>query len=322
MLGRNLVAGLISSIWSALLGFAVIPLYLRYLGVESYGLIGFFATLQAMFQLLDMGLSPTLNREIAKCATPADWQGARALLHTLARVYWAMSAVIALAVCAAAPFIAAHWLRASQLTPDALRHTVVLLGLVIACRWPVGMYQGALMGAQRMTVASAITAVMTTASTLGAVAVLAFVSPTIHAFFIWQAVVGILYALSMRHAAWRAVGRDARMRFDLSALTRIWRFSAGMTVIIDGSDRTRARLERVLRTDPGIGIIRHADAGYPASVEAVAGLGLSAPMVRPPGARSFRLCCRETEPAMSAPPVAGEPHRQGHPDRTSRGRRC
>jgi urocanate hydratase len=38
---------------------------------------------------------------------------------------------------------------------------------------------------------------------------------------------------------------------------------AGMVVVADGSDRARARLERVLTTDPALGVLRHADAGYP-----------------------------------------------------------
>jgi O-antigen/teichoic acid export membrane protein len=87
------------------------------------------------------------------------------------------------------------------------------------------------MGAQRITVSSAIGTAMTTTSTLGAIAVLAWVSPTIEALFVWQAIVGILYALLMRHAAWRALGRDAHMAFNLGALRTIWRFSAGMALI-------------------------------------------------------------------------------------------
>jgi urocanate hydratase len=42
---------------------------------------------------------------------------------------------------------------------------------------------------------------------------------------------------------------------------------AGMVVVADGSEDSEARLNRVLTTDPGIGIVRHADAGY---VEATA----------------------------------------------------
>ena len=37
---------------------------------------------------------------------------------------------------------------------------------------------------------------------------------------------------------------------------------AGMVIVADGTDRAAARLARVLRNDPGIGVIRHADAGY------------------------------------------------------------
>jgi urocanate hydratase len=59
--------------------------------------------------------------------------------------------------------------------------------------------------------------------------------------------------------------------------------SAGLTIIIDGTDATQARLDRVLCTDPGIGVIRHADAGYPASVAAVAENRLAAPMLEREG---------------------------------------
>jgi urocanate hydratase len=58
--------------------------------------------------------------------------------------------------------------------------------------------------------------------------------------------------------------------------------SAGLTVIIDGTEATQARLDRVLRTDPGLGVIRHADAGYPASLAAVAENHLAAPMLPRP----------------------------------------
>jgi len=55
--------------------------------------------------------------------------------------------------------------------------------------------------------------------------------------------------------------------------------SAGMTVVIDGTDQTRERLERLLRIDPGIGVIRHADAGYESSIQVVRDSDLVAPML-------------------------------------------
>lgn len=55
--------------------------------------------------------------------------------------------------------------------------------------------------------------------------------------------------------------------------------SAGMTVVLDGTEATDARIERVFRTDPGLGVVRHADAGYESSVRAVREASIRAPML-------------------------------------------
>jgi urocanate hydratase len=52
---------------------------------------------------------------------------------------------------------------------------------------------------------------------------------------------------------------------------------AGMVVVADGTPATAARLERVLTTDPGTGIVRHADAGYPEAIDAARRHGLQIP---------------------------------------------
>jgi urocanate hydratase len=53
---------------------------------------------------------------------------------------------------------------------------------------------------------------------------------------------------------------------------------AGMVVVADGTDEAALRLERVLTTDPGMGVLRHADAGYPAARSFAQGAGLRLPM--------------------------------------------
>lgn len=230
-LGRNLLAGLANSIWSALVGLAVVPFYLKYLGIEAYGLIGFFVTTQAVLSLLDMGMAPTINREVARCSASGDLKEAGKLLHTLAVVYWCMAGAIALLILVLAPFIAEYWLQSKQLSAQTISHAVMLMGLVVACRWPIGLYQGALIGAQRLAVSSGINMAMVTVGSIGAVAILAFVSPTIEAFFIWQACVGLVYAVAMRTAAWRIIGTNKQNSFDVDALKNVWRFTAGMSGI-------------------------------------------------------------------------------------------
>ena len=54
---------------------------------------------------------------------------------------------------------------------------------------------------------------------------------------------------------------------------------AGMVVVADGSDRAEAKLDRVLTTDPGTGVIRHVDAGYGHAVDIARERGVVVPML-------------------------------------------
>jgi len=54
---------------------------------------------------------------------------------------------------------------------------------------------------------------------------------------------------------------------------------AGQVIVADGTPEAARRLERVLTTDPGMGIVRHADAGYPEAIEAARRHGLDIPML-------------------------------------------
>ncbi|HYU40897.1 MAG TPA: urocanate hydratase [Vicinamibacteria bacterium] len=56
---------------------------------------------------------------------------------------------------------------------------------------------------------------------------------------------------------------------------------AGMVVVADGTADAAARLQRVLTTDPGTGVMRHADAGYPRAIEVARERGVRTPLVGP-----------------------------------------
>jgi urocanate hydratase len=54
---------------------------------------------------------------------------------------------------------------------------------------------------------------------------------------------------------------------------------AGQVIVADGTPEAAARLRRVLTTDPGLGIVRHADAGYPEAIDAARRHGINMPML-------------------------------------------
>jgi urocanate hydratase len=55
---------------------------------------------------------------------------------------------------------------------------------------------------------------------------------------------------------------------------------AGQVIVADGTPEAARRLERVLTTDPGMGIARHADAGYEQAIEAAKRHGIKIPMLK------------------------------------------
>ncbi len=67
---QNIIANFTGKAWTALMSLAFIPLYIKFIGIEAYGLMGIWGALGALFTLLDMGLSTTINRELAKKSLP------------------------------------------------------------------------------------------------------------------------------------------------------------------------------------------------------------------------------------------------------------
>jgi urocanate hydratase len=52
---------------------------------------------------------------------------------------------------------------------------------------------------------------------------------------------------------------------------------AGVVIVADGTEAAGRRIERVLRSDPGLGVMRHADAGYPEAIAVAHERGVDIP---------------------------------------------
>ncbi len=101
---QNILANYLGNIWTAVMGLVFIPLYLHFLGIEAYGLVGIFATLGAMFRVLDMGLSATLTRELPRLQVKRDsTQEMRDTVRTLEIIYWLVGTAIGIIVFLLAP---------------------------------------------------------------------------------------------------------------------------------------------------------------------------------------------------------------------------
>ena len=230
---RNLIANFVGRGWAALMGIVFIPLYIKFMGIESYGLVGFFTTLQAVLVLLDLGLTTTLNREIARYSALAEKsQDMRDLVRTLETIYWGLAFSIGAIVLVLSPFIAHEWVKADALSVEVVQKSIMLMGLVMALQWPLGFYSGGLLGLQRQVLFNILNAIWYTLRFAGGVLVLWLVSPTILTFFEWQVIVSAVSTGLMAMALWRSLpASHERARFRFSIWNSVWRFAAGMSGI-------------------------------------------------------------------------------------------
>jgi len=212
---------------------ACVPLYIRFLGIEAYGLIGFYLMLQAVLQVLDLGVSPTINRAMARYSVqPRKADEARDLVRTLEVAYWLIGIVASVALVAASPWMASHWIK-SAIPLRTITQALTLMGVLAAFQWPVSFYQGGLMGLHKQVLFNVVRIISATLSNGGAVLVLWLVSPTIQAFFLWLVATNAVVVVMWTTFLWKSLPAATRAsQFDFSLVRNMGRFAAGMSGIV------------------------------------------------------------------------------------------
>ena len=212
MFVRNLAANLSSQLLVGLLGIVAIPLLVSQLGSEGYGLVAFFLTLQALFVLLDLGLSQALLRQTARVREGVvDIYEYQAFYRTVKVLFGAIAALVCLVFLFAADWISGSWLTANSVPSEDVKLSVQLMGLAAALRWLTGLYRGVAAGFEEFVWIGGITAVIGILRYLGAVPVLWLLQPQrgIVVFMVYQLAIGIVEVTVFYLKGQRLVHRQA-----------------------------------------------------------------------------------------------------------------
>ena len=147
---KDLVANYLGVGWSALMGVAFVPFYLRFIGAVGYGLIGFFVVMSASLAILDAGLTAVATREASGYLGSEKIRRIEivTLLGTIEVVFLTLALLVGLFVLFASPYIVEYWLNVplemvttagvAEFQPPAwlaLGATVMALGLWMTRKW-------------------------------------------------------------------------------------------------------------------------------------------------------------------------------------------
>ena len=230
---RNVIANLAGSGWTALIGLAFTPLYIKFLGMEAYGLVGFCLVLQTTLLVLDLGLSPTLNRVLARHSVETDKSGeTRNFVRTTEVISWGTGIIVGIILCTLAPLVSRQWIRSSAISAEEIRRTIWIICINIALQFPLGFYQGGLMGLQKQVLVNIVRIATTTAGGVGAALILWKISSSAKAFFSWQVAVTVAQLAVTMVLLWRNLPESkGPPRFEFRLFRNVWRFAAGMSGI-------------------------------------------------------------------------------------------
>jgi O-antigen/teichoic acid export membrane protein len=224
---KNIVSNYVGRIWSLVSVFIFVPLYIKLLGVESYGVISFYTVILTIMYFADAGLSATLNREIARTE---DKLYIGNLLFTIERLYLAICTLVSISIFLGSTLIANNFLNTTVISVIDLRNFVIIIGFSISFQLFNTLENSGLMGLEKQVLANTI---QVSGSIFRSALVLIplYYYPNLYLFFIWQLISNIFIFLITRYKLWGFIKTDTKYIFNKKILQQVGGFAGGMILM-------------------------------------------------------------------------------------------
>jgi O-antigen/teichoic acid export membrane protein len=194
----NIIANYASQLYVTGVGILILPLYIKCMGAEAYGLVGFFAMLQAWFAMLDLGLTPTIGRETARYRGGSmNALAYRQLLRALTLIFFAIAFFGGGGLWLLADTIAVKWLTIEALSFDVVLFSIQVMAISVALRWLCGLYRGIVIGSEKLVWLSSFNVFIATMRFLAVFISMWLYGYTPTVFFIHQFIVALIELLGL-----------------------------------------------------------------------------------------------------------------------------
>lgn len=231
-LKRSILSNYLSQTYVILIGIFMIPVYVRYMGAEAYGLVGFFSMSQLWFNLLDIGLTPTVARETARFrGGNSDPVIFRSLVRVLEGVFLVITVFGGAILFMSSDYLANDWLQVAKLPPDQVRTAIQLMAAIIASRMMGGLYRGVISGFERMAWLGGFNSFIATLRYVGVLPLLLYVGVTPTVFFGFQFFVAVVELIGLIIYAYHlmpALGEADKLALRWELLKPVVRFSVSI----------------------------------------------------------------------------------------------
>lgn len=211
----------------------MVPLYIHFLGVEAFGLVGFYTSLTAVFFLLDFGFSATLQQELAKSNKDVISPNDRInLIRTLELTYLILAGLGIVLILLSKDFLTQNMILDSKLGAETILNCVVAIAFLLASRMLIGLYIGALNGLQQQFKLNLILIILEVIKFISIVLCLVFFWNHILAYFLINIIIGVATILLLNRIVWKQENPDRlKAHFQFQVIKNKLKFTLGVSLI-------------------------------------------------------------------------------------------
>jgi O-antigen/teichoic acid export membrane protein len=232
---KNIAFNYAGQMYSTLIGVVVLPLFLNYVGAEAYGLIGFYTLVQSWMTLLDLGMTPTLGREVARLRVrPKETQTLVTVVNSLESAFLSVAIVLAITIFVGKEWVATSWLNIEEIHSTTVATVVGIIGLTVAVRWVSSLNKSGINAYEHQGWLNVFDIVVNTFRFPGSLLLVIVFDGSVLAYFYFQLFVVIIEVFLLRSKLRELMPRISAPRFSISELRRIAPFavSIGYTTAI------------------------------------------------------------------------------------------
>ena len=207
----------------------MIPMYIRFMGAEAYGLVGIFTIIQTWFQFLDPGITSAMVRGTANYRGGVmDALSLHKLLRAVEGVFVVIAVLGAAAVIIGADAISRQWLNVQQIVITEVYYSLILMGVIAALRWMSGLYRGAITGFEQLVWLSSFNIFIATIRFILVILIFLWIGSTPVIFFTYQLIIALIELVILIWQTYRFMPKLSQGQYvtwQVAPLLGVFRFS-------------------------------------------------------------------------------------------------
>ena len=226
----KLISNFGSRIWSLVSVFIFVPLYIHYLGIENYAIIGFYTLILGIISFADAGMSSAVIREFSHDNSTLYKYS---VLRKVENLYWAICICISLILIFSSNLIAEKWLHTENIPIEKLAYFIKLIGIGVPIQLVSSLYYGALFGLNEQVRANSYQILWNIARAALVIVLFIVFKPSLEIYFIWQIICNLIYIIALRFSIFKILSQtENKLKNILDGIPKsILSYVGGMTLI-------------------------------------------------------------------------------------------